>query len=575
MEQQRSMNMMPSKLHRLTLTRRLTSVRWFLVACLTLAGCSQDPLVPLKALFLAGGNTGVAQISFCTDPPAPLPIEVDYFFIVDMSSSNLQGCGVDSNYNCVVPFVPEPGANPNGNLTLGAINTFLNLVNQVDPVDPYNYFELLQFNSTPDEVIPLTNNFSTIQTAVQKSWGQANFVGWSDYAAVVSNLQNQIQAIITAESQKSVPVQHQIQVIFASDQYPEILGPNNTIQQESAAAIQNSIINMESLVEENTRYVRSLTINTIYYYYADANYTGFNSETASLLQNMAYDGLGTYYVTSGGQVPNYSNFLVPHISDPYKFTDLFVHNMNTAWDGANLESASDGLMADGLRVSKGAPASHLTNGDSDGNGVRDLVEYTVNNGRICNDPNCNPANATQYQNTICSAFVVNTGVVGQVTYTHTLIPRGLFNDCELKVLNANLDGTDLIAGTDVPQDIAAVMFYPVAIQSPTNWLNAFPFPDSDTSYDRIKEDIDSLVAASDVVDLQPYAYTLTYNNQTSNLQSCYSATVSNITLTLLPSDSIRVYLVETGVQSMTPKVRMGTKTTDSNGNVTFTDGDLQ
>jgi hypothetical protein len=563
------MNMMLSKLYKFSFAPLLALL---LVVAI---GCTKDPLSPLDTLFAVGGNTGKAQITFCTDPPAPLPIEVDYFFVVDMSSSNLQGCAMDSNYNCLVPLVPEPGANPNGNLTLGAIGTFLTLIGQVDPNDPNNYFELLQFNSTPTVVTALTNSLSTIQNSVTNSLQLDNFFGWSDYAAAIANLQQQIQTIITTESNKAVPTQHQIQVIFASDQYPEILGPENTIQQENAVAIQNSITNMESLVEENTAYVRSLTFNTIYYYATSAGYTGFNPNAAGLLQNMANAGLGTYYITSGGQVPSYSNFLVPHISDPFKFTDLFVHDMNVAWSGANLDTATDGLMADSFRTSKGANPKDLADGDSDKNGVRDLVEYTVNNGLICNDPNCNPANATRYQDTICSAFLLDSATPGEVTYAHNLIPNGVFNDCELKVLNANLDGTDLIAGTDVPQDIAAVMFYPIAIQSPVNWLNAYPFPDNYTSYDRIKYDVDSLVGTAEVLGLQPYNYTLTFENENSSLQNCYSATVSNIPLSLLPSDSIRVYLVETGVQSETPKVRIGTKMTDSNGNVAFTDGDLQ
>jgi hypothetical protein len=558
--------MTPSKLH--------SSFVWLLLVSFALTGCGSESLVPLRALFVVGGNIGSAQISFCTDPPAPLPIEVDYFFLVDMSSSNLQGCALDANYNCLEPWVPEPGANPNGNLTLGTISTFLNLVNQIDPNDPNNFFELLEFNTAPDMIAPLTNNLSAVQNNVQTAWAGVDFVGWSDYAAVMANLQQQIQTIITNESKKIVPTQHEIQVIFASDEYPEVLGPNNQIQQENSVTILNSISDMESLVEQNTKYIRSLTLNTIYYYATVGSYSGFNPNAAVLLQSMANTGLGTSYTSSGGQVPTYSNFIVPHVSDPYKFTDLFVHDMNVAWSGANLDSASDGLMSDTFRINKGAKAANLANGDSDGNGVRDLVEYTVNNGRICNDPTCNPANATQYQNTICSAFV-QSSEPGQVSYTHNLIPRGLYNDCELKVLNANLDGTGLIAGTDVPQDIASVMFYPVAIQSPTNWLNAYPFPDSYTSYDRIKYDIDSLVAASAVVNLQPYQYTLDYLNPTSSMQSCYSATVNNITLSVQPSDSIRVYLVETGVQSHTSRVRIGSKQVDSNGNVTFIDSDLQ
>jgi hypothetical protein len=573
MEQQWSMNTMLYKLH-IRFSQSLPRVISVLVILLTVVGCGGEGLIPLNLLFLVGGDTGSAQINFCTDPPAPLPIEVDYFFVVDMSSSNLQGCQMDANYNCLVPFVPEPGANPNGNLTLGAINTFLSLVNQVDPNDTNNFFELLQFSSTPNVVTPLTNDFSTIQSAVQKSLTQLNFVGWSDYEGTIANIQNQVQAMITAESGETDPIQHEIQVIFASDEYPQILGANNTVQQENSTTIENAIIQLESLVGQNNKIIRSLTINTLYYYYTDANYTGFNPATASLLQNMAQDGLGTYYVTSGGQIPNYSNFLVPHISDPYEFTDLFVHDMNVAWTGANLEVASDGLMADGLRLSLGAQPTNLTSGDSDGNGVRDLVEYTVNNGRICNDPNCNPSNATQYQDTICSSFVVNS-TPGQMVYSHNLIPRGVFNDCELKVLNASLNENDLISGTDVPQDLAAVMFYPVAMQSPTDWLNSYPFPDNYTAYDRIKLSIDPLVAASQVINLQPYTYSLTFLNQNSNLQNCYSASVNNITLSTLPSDSIRVYLVETGVQSTTPKVRMGTMSTNSNGNVTFSDGDLQ
>jgi hypothetical protein len=312
----------------------------------------------------------------------------------------------------------------------------------------------------------------------------------------------------------------------------------------------------------------------VYEYVTSGGYTSYDPAAVQLFTQIAQAGNGTEFNAGNGQLPPYNSFILPKLSNPFKLHDLFVHDMSTEWTTTTLDTASDGMASNSFRTSHGAPPSIVATGnpDSDGNGVSDLVEYTLTGHSICNDPSCNAQLATQYQNGICGSFV-KSSTGGQVVYTHNQLPQSVFNDCELTLLHASTNN-DLIRGTDVPQDIAAVMFFPVSAQGSTSWLTSSAFSDGFTNYQRIKYNIAPLTNAQSVVGLTQYQYALNYLGQNAGPQDCYSATVSNISLSLLDSDTIEVYMIETGVQSSTSKVRIGTKKTDANGNVAFNDADL-
>lgn len=539
------------------------------------ASCSHDKLIPLLQLYLVNGETGVATLNVCTTAPVAKNTEVDYFFAVDVSGSNSQNLLLGNDGLPVSPPVLKPGTNPNGDMSFGAISTFLSNINANDT---NNMFSLIEFSTNPALKVSLTNNLSQFKNYIRTEWNNKPFSGWTNYVDTLAMIQAQIQNIINAEKQSINPKQHVVQIIFTSDGAPFVLGSNNQVFLQNAPGILNQIRAMETLVSQYPQYLRSIVFNTIYFYVTVDDYTSYDPVAVQLMQNMAKAGFGRYYNASLGQAPDYSSFLVPQIREPYKFSDLFVNNMNVTWVGANQEIATDGLLADSIRLKGGAPTSVISSGspDSDSNGVSDLVEYTVNNHKICNDPQCSPAASTKYQNTICNAYALPiTGNAG-IKYSTNIVPGGIFNDCELKLLNANLDGTGLISGTGVPQDLAALMFYPIAIQSPTNWLFSSPFGDQYTGYQRIKYHVAPSVSANELVGLKPYTYKLEYKGQTDKLQDCYTATVSDIGLSSSGgTDLIRAYFIEAGVQSSTPHVRTSTKTMNTDGTVTFDDSDLK
>jgi hypothetical protein len=568
-----------------------------LAAGFVTSACNKDKLAPLVEFARVRGSVGNATINFCTDLPEALPYEKDYFFVVDTSNSNQQNCATlgsqancvinanqvvcqnGNNFTCVTPLIPEAGTNPNGDLSFGVINSFLNAVSQIDPGDPNVFFSLIEYNTAPWQVQGLTNSLTQFQGVVQQEWNAHNFGGWTDLTAtlnvVMDQIHNGLNGIVDLEAKKLVPTRHEIEIILIGNGVPQIFDSStNSIFIEPTAGLVQQVVNLENLAQTYPQFIRSLTVNTLYDYITNAGYSSYNPFGVQLFQQLATAGSGSFYNAGNGQIPNFDAFIIPTISNPYKLTDLVVHDMNTAWTPNTLDTATDGLMSDTYRISKGAPAALVATGnpDSDGNGVKDLVEYFLTGGQICNDPNCAPQAATQYQNGVCGAFVVN-GTPGQVSFTQTLMPQSIFNDCELTLLHADTSSA-LIPGTDVPEEVAAVMFYPIAVQGSTSWLWSSPFNDGFTSYQHIKYNADPLINMASVVGFKSYDYTLQYLGQNPGPQDCYRATVNNITLSLLPNDMIRVELVETGVQSSTSKVRTGAKKADVNGNVTFFDGDL-
>lgn len=177
-----------------------------------------------------------------------------------------------------------------------------------------------------------------------------------------------------------------------------------------------------------------------------------------------------------------------------------------------------------------------------------------------------------YQNGICGSYVESITPT-QVTYTHNILPQDIFNDCEKTLLHASTN-SELIRGLDIPQDLAAIMFYPLAASGSTSWLNSSAFNDGYTPYQRLKYNVAPSANVNSIVGLKTYQYQLTYLGQSPGPQDCYQATVDNVSLSMQSTDAMEVYVVETGVQSSTSKVRIGRKQTDQNGNVTFSDGDL-
>jgi hypothetical protein len=574
-----------------SLRRSLAGVG-LLTTLILFTGCNGAQLNPLQEGFFSNQLTGTANISFCTSPPTPATVEVDYFFMVDVSGSNHANCMPDSSGtgNCLEPITIVAGTNPQGLQSFGAINSFLTEISQIPANNNLNYYALIEFSTQPSLVQALTSNLSEFQGVIQNQLVTLPFEGWTDYEDTITMLQSQVQNIINTEANNAaqhLPTrQHVIETIFTTDGAPLVLGSSNLPVLQNSTQIINEISSLETLVSQNAQYILSLQFNAIYYYInnigdssvpADLQYSSYYPVAVQTLQSMTQAGFGNFYDDSQGQVPNYSSFLVPPVNEINQLADIFVFDMNTQWVGPNLVTATDGRMADQVRSSLGAPTSVINSGspDSDSNGVSDLAEY-LTTGKICNDPKCNPANATNYAKLAqCKDFLVS-NTKGVVTFSHELVPDSIFNDCELTAMNANIDGTDTLEGTTVPQDLAAVMQHPISVTNPVDWLFSSPFEDQYTGEERLKFNVSPFVNSDLLVGYQPYVYELNLAGQPNPLQNCYNLTVSDITLSSLPQDNIRVYLFQTGVSSNLTITRVGSKMMPTNtGTVTFVDSDLK
>lgn len=564
--------------------------------------CTKAPLSQIKQQFTQPPSTASVSLDFCTSKPNPAPVKNDYIFIVDMSGSNARNCLPDNSGtgNCDLSTggpVIVPGTNPAGVMDFGAIKNFLTNLQGADPNDPNNTYTLIEFSTNATTKQPfLTNNYTNFFTLIQNEStagpnGSPNFGGWTDYLGALSQLQSLVQGVIQTEAQNvanlNTTYAHNEVIIFTTDGAPIVpdAGGNPTLENEQA--IVNEIGAIEQLAQNNPAAILSLQFNVVYYYVTvppnDASYqplyapgySSYSTVAVQFLTNMSKAGDGRLFNVVSGSTPDYTAFIVPPLNEPLNFAGLYVHDMNMTWVGTNLTQASDGMMADSLRLSLGAPPGVVYSGgsDSDGNGISDYVEY-LTTGKICNDPTCLSFNATNYAaQTKCQPFYVQNS--NPIQFTHRYVPKGIFNDCELILLGANIDGTGLISGTTVPQDFAAVFNYPISLSSPTNWLGSSPFNDGYSAQDRIKLNIDPFVSFAQLQNYQPYNYQIRSTGSKGN-QSCYSATVSPITVSKLPSDTIEVYLVQTSPDSALPTVRVGKKTITTSGSATvsFQDGDL-
>ena len=257
--------------------------------------------------------------------PKPANVENDYIFIVDMSGSNKQNCMPDTSGtgNCLEPIQLVPGTNPTGLMDFGAIQNFLNGLQQADPNNPNNYFALVEFATTGNTLQGLTNNMSGFQNLIQGQYNALNFNGWTDYLGALANLQSIVQNVITTEAQKAaqnLPTrEHNIVVIWTTDGAP--LVPNSQEQPtlENEQGIVNEITGIEQLAQTNSDYILSLQFNVVYYYVTDSVYSSYSPVAVQFLTDMTAAGDGRLFNVVSGSTPDYSAFIIPPINEPLTF----------------------------------------------------------------------------------------------------------------------------------------------------------------------------------------------------------------------------------------------------------------
>lgn len=363
-----------------------------------LLACDSD-LVPLGAASFADLGYVTVDAHFCTSPPDMAQQKVKYLFVLDHSQSNQPGFPNPLTPNDVT------STDPNGDRRYGPLIQFVDSL----PADPNNLtsFSLIDFNDTAYAPTGISGFDTSATDFVQKTttdWiGTGTAAdpapadkGFTDYQAALQLALQTILADAKTEAADPTPpiITVSYHVVFVSDGIPTVAVPGGnppTYTQQFTTDLLPIIQQLIGIKNDPTLgpHISGIELDTAYYFQ-----TQQIPAAETLLQEMATAGNGQYFQFGAGADIAYQDFAPPSRSVKYLLDDAWVDNENTVWwdDGRILRDSGGGGMPDVIRIPLGGIANQS---DSDGNGVRDLVEYRTK-AKVCNDPSCNPSGRDPY-----------------------------------------------------------------------------------------------------------------------------------------------------------------------------------
>ena len=497
-------------------------------------GC-QDDLEPLQPTSFADLNYVTVDASFCTTPPDPSQQNIKYLFILDHSQSNQPGFPNPLTPNDVT------GTDPNGDRRYGPLVQF---VSTLLP-DPNNLtsFSMIDFNDTayqPTGITTFNSDSATFLQSVTTDWiGSGTAAapvpvdkGFTNYQAALSLAEQIILA--DAQGQAAIPAQPPVltsyHVVFVSDGIPTIAQGTGTYTQTFTTDILPVINQILGIKNDPTLgpFISGIELDTAYYYQAVQI-----PAAETLLTQMAAAGNGQYFQFGAGADIAYQNFAPPNRNVRHVLSDAWVDNQNAVWwdNGKLLYDSGGGGMPDQFRV----PPGLVGQSDSDGNGVRDLVEYRMK-AKVCNDPSCNPSGRDPYA--ICDGLQPTTQPDGSITYPST--SKSGFNNCEAFNLGSSLS-TFSTNGTFLPDLLGFKNSLPILAGSDGTQLD--PFGDGITNYQKIKQGLPTVVSMNSIQDYLTRATTLTHESSPSPDYDCYHLVVQNVAV-LGSGNTIQVSVIE-------------------------------
>jgi hypothetical protein len=442
-----------------------------------------------------------ARLNFCTTPGTQLKSNIKFIFLVDHSGSNFQD--YDSNGN------PLPGTDPTGVRRFDPLISFVSTLPQDASNPNVYYFALVDFNgqatNATNGFVSGVGNFVNVLLADRDKLGpyQPDDEGWTDYVGAEGVANQIITADITAAKSAGNLTSTAYICFHVTDGVPLM-----QYGLESAVNVLGGIAAIEALQPANKEFVDTIQYNTAYYFnQADPN-------AITLLTEMAATGQGHFYEFSAGQAINYQDFALPARQIRHLFSDIYVLNLNTAWNSSavlSLSSAGDGV-PDSLKPATAAQK------DEDGNGVSDLAELRASN-QVCQDASCSPLAAADY-NFKCASFL--TSATTGLNRFLSVFPG--INECESFILGGDpLTWHSTLA--PIPDTLLLRTGLSMAVGS--NSANLDPFSENMPNYLKIKLNAPVNFATKDVpnLTLQSYNVAMTSTNST---QDCYQVSVSNI-----------------------------------------------
>lgn len=569
--------------HKSVLVRSLIAAALFSL----FTGCGQvaENLQPLSSLTVLDKPTGTVQADFCTDPAFDQKQYLKTVIILDHSGSNKQNYllaadGSPALVNGTIQLGPQYATDPQGTLRYGNVatqGTLLNFLQNApanDPADPTRFYALVDFSDDvttyPSNASGFTSNipdfFNHVQRDAQADGSAPDDDGSTNYlgalAAAYKIINGDVQAAQACANlplgssspgawclKPGVAVASSYVVVFMSDGSPitdisgvGVDGSGNivitgkiTITKQSSVEILGQVGAMAALTG-NAKFVSSLNFFTIYYY----NAGNADVSAQQMMANMARAGNGIAYNALSGTNIDYTKFQPPTKRIKYSLSDVFVSNASTVWwtDGElHADTDMDGLPDDVETAWGSDPLNKYT----DGNGVSDLVKYTVTHGKACAKKAASGLCAdsvVDYKSGMCSS-VRSSRKNGVLTYQAS-DPSGL-NDCEKLVLNdAAGIGVPDSNGDIIPDWLEFINGLP--FQAGTMPAINTPLQDGYTQYQKIKASLPLHTPTTQILNPTPAEYKLDLLSSTAN-QDCYHLTVTHLPV-VGDGNTVRIDIVE-------------------------------
>lgn len=504
---------------------------------LLLNACRKPNLEPLSRVSPVNLQYIDVVAKFCTDDRSVARQKVKYLFVLDHSRSNQPGIPDPATPNDV------NNTDPDGARRYGPMVAF---INGLIP-DPNNltYFSLINFDTTA--YVPRNmNGFmqdpdAFLNQVVRPDWigsgtaalpapndrGFTNYQGALELALTTIRSDAQLEALLPSDP----PVTIQYHIIFVTDGAPTVPSGTGVVTQTFLGEISPVISNLMNIKNDPIykNIISGVALNTAYYFQ-----TAPDAAAQTLLQQMADSGGGQYLEFAAGQGVLYQSFAPPARNIKMNLADIWIENQNViGWEDGRILADFD---ADGLPDEIEAKlGSNVTDSDSDGNGVNDLVEYRTK-GVPCKDAACSVAERDPYA--ICDGFAPTFGANNKVQFRRS--SQDGLNDCEKFVLGAERNNFDS-NGDLIPDRLAFVNNIPFIAGTSGSYLD--PYGDSMNQYTKLKLGYPVGISQRSLVGFIPRENSLLREKDEQADIDCYRYSAKKVAV-LRGGDVIRVYLIQ-------------------------------
>ena len=265
-----------------------------------LPGCTDADLAQIIEIFPDG--TVEVEVTACTTEPDSVQSRLKFVIVVDESGSN------DQRYE-LPSLNPLPGTDPNGERRYGALVNFLNEYEDDERV----YFSLITFADDATLIQDFTNDRAAFTEVVNGRRGRHDG-GGTNYLAALDRVTDLVENDVHLARQSSEIISSSYVMIWVSDGAP-IVGQSQSVQ--NSDEIVGKVQLLAGLRRTAPQYVDAVVFNTGYYY-SDPE----DPDARDLLQRMAEEGNGLFFVFVEGEQIDFSRFSVPTILFTYKLGDV-------------------------------------------------------------------------------------------------------------------------------------------------------------------------------------------------------------------------------------------------------------